>query len=279
MTLRAPASGLALAIAVLLSLASASLLHSAIVVIRPSEPIPVFGVPSIINVPVDIDGDGLLDFSFNKRSNFQLSLEPLTGGQMVVSAAGGLVTPLEPGALIGSELTLAGAAWAGESSLSACASFPTGVHCLGEFFGVDGYIGIEFPIEGEAYFGWIRFDHFAISPGGWIVEWAYETEQGQSILAGQIPEPRALVLALIGWMLVMNRRRGHQPTHRRSRATDGAALFRNASVIREACNVATRPIAPSVPVLGRWGEKLMPCAVAGICDNMTHGRRCHTERA
>ena len=80
MTQRAPARRLVLGIAVLFSLASASLLRSAVIVTRPAEPVQVFGAQSTINVPVDIDGDGLMDFNFNLKSTFQLTLEPLTEG-------------------------------------------------------------------------------------------------------------------------------------------------------------------------------------------------------
>lgn len=197
---------LALVIAVFISLAGASLLHSAVVVIRPPESIPVYGVPSVIDVPIDIDEDGVSDFNFNKRSTFQLTLEPLTGGQMIVSTDGGRVMPLSAGDIIGESLSLETAVWAGRSSISACAAFPDGVQCLGDFFGVDGYIGIQFPIEGESHFGWIRFDHFAFSPGGSIIEWAYNDTPGESILAGQIPEPSISTLMMGGLMLVFGRR-------------------------------------------------------------------------
>lgn len=218
---------LALVIAVFISLASASVIHSAVVVIRPPVPIPVFGVPSIIDVPIDIDQGGASDFNFNKRSTFQLTIEPLTGGQMIVTTDGGRVTPLRAGDLIADSLPLETTVWAGRSSISACAAFPDGVQCLGDFFGVDGYIGIQFPIEGETHFGWVRFDHFAFAPGGSIVEWAYNDTPSESILAAQIPEPSSTaLLVVVGLVTVVGRRRRNNESRtRRNRATDGAALF------------------------------------------------------
>lgn len=189
MTQRAPAHGLALVIAVFLSFASASCLQSAVIVTRPAEPVQVFGAQSTINVPVDIDGDGLVDFNFNKRSDFQLTLEPLTGGLIIITTAGERVTPLNPEVKIGPIPGQQGTEWAGRSSLSACAAFPNGPVCLGEFFGLDAYIGIQFPINGHIHYGWIRFRHFEINPGGWIIEWAYESTPSLPIYAGIKPVP------------------------------------------------------------------------------------------
>ncbi len=200
---RTPARRLALVIAVFFSLASARLLHSAVIVTRPADPVQVFGAQSTINVPVDIDGDGLMDFNFNLKSTFQLTLEPLTGGQMVTTTAGGRVTPINSETRIGSTPGQEGTEWAGRSSLSACATFPepSGYVCLGEFFGLDAYIGIAFPIDGQIHYGWIRFRHFEINPGGWIIEWAYETTPGAPIYAGLKPVPlKAPVIARPGFL-------------------------------------------------------------------------------
>jgi hypothetical protein len=178
MTQRAPAHRLALVITVFLSLASASILYSAVIVTRPVEPLQVFGAQPTINVPVDIDGDGLVDFNFNNLSNAQLSLQAVTEGKAIITTAGARVTPLSFGVGIGQDPELDGTEWSGRfgSSLgiSACAAFPNGLVCLGEFFGLDAYIGIQFPIDGQIHYGWIRFRHFEINPGGWIIEWAYE---------------------------------------------------------------------------------------------------------
>jgi hypothetical protein len=54
---------------------------------------------------------------------------------------------------------------------------------------LDAYIGIEFPIEGETHYGWIRLDHFLFAPGGRIIEWAYESTPGIPIYAGLKPVP------------------------------------------------------------------------------------------
>ncbi len=187
---RTPAHGLAFVLGCFSSLASVSLLHSAVIVTRPDEPI-VMGVNSSTDVPVDLNRDGTNDFFFDKWGNQQLSLDPLAGGRMLITKAGGRVTPLVYGSRIGLMTGVEGTEWAGRSGISACATFPepSGYVCLGEFFGLDAYIGVEFAIDGQTHYGWIRLDHFLLAPGGRIIEWAYESTPGVPIYAGLKPVP------------------------------------------------------------------------------------------
>jgi len=187
MMAKPPVTNLVVAIALFMGTASTRALYPAVIVSTPAEPIEVFGVQATIDAPLDVDGHGSIDFNFNQVSTSQLTLEPTTGGRMVVTIAGGRVTPLASGVEIGPILDVEGLQWAGRSSLSACAVFPHGYVCLGEFFGLDAYIGIEFPIDASIHYGWIRFRHFEISPGGWIVEWAFESQPGVPIKAGAKP--------------------------------------------------------------------------------------------
>ena len=176
---------LLLAVAMFISTASTSALYAAVTVSTPAEPI-ILGVQATTDVPVDVDGDGSMDFTFKRTSMFGLFLEPTTSGRIVVTTAGGRVTPLSSGVRIGSTLDLQGTEWAGRSDISSASLFPY-YACEGQFCGRDAYIGIEFPIDGNVHYGWIRFDHFEISPGGWILEWAYETRPRVPIKAGAKP--------------------------------------------------------------------------------------------
>lgn len=77
----------------------------------------------------------------------------------------------------------------------------------GFFVGARGFIGIEFPIDGETHYGWIDLDNYT----WWQSEihgWAYESEPGKPILAGSIPEPSTLLLtfATLGLCLFIRRR-------------------------------------------------------------------------
>lgn len=166
----------------LINLFKSTFLYSAVIVTRLDEPTKVFGTPW--DFPVDIDGDGAADFSFNLQSTFQLTLEPILNGMMMGRAD--IVVPLASGFFIGPELESEIIVWKGRSVISACAAFSVQGKstCIGEFFGLDAYIGIQFLIEGKIHYGWIRFRHSAIIPMGWIVEWAYESTPGVPIYAG-----------------------------------------------------------------------------------------------
>lgn len=197
---RAPAHGLALVLGCFISLASASLLRSAVIVTRLVEPI-VMGVDSSTDVPIDLNCDGTNDFLFDKWAFQQLGFDPLTGGAVIVRTEDARVAPLNAGFRIGPTLALEEIHWAGRSAISARAAFPTGVHCVGTFSGLDAYIGVEFPIDGQTHYGWIRLDHFLFAPGGRIIEWAYESTPSVPIDAGLKPVPlKAPVIARSGFL-------------------------------------------------------------------------------
>lgn len=124
-----------------------------------------------------------------------------------MTTAGARVTPLSLGVGVGPHPEVDGTEWSGRFGssvgISACQTFPepSGYVCLGEFFGLDAYIGIQFPIEGHIHYGWIRLNHFEISPGGRIIEWAYESTPGVLIYAGLKPvHLKAPVIARPGFL-------------------------------------------------------------------------------
>ena len=89
---------------------------------------------------------------------------------------------------------------------------------MGYFTGMESaYIGLQFQIAGQTYYGWARAGAPVVGiNGGWIYDYAYETVPNTPILAGEgeVPEPStvALLLALggAGWLL----RRRRQPVWR-----------------------------------------------------------------
>ena len=82
-----------------------------------------------------------------------------------------------------------------------------GVGCFGNFRGGRDYLGIEFKISGGTHYGWMQIESSRFTTGALIIDWAYESEPGIGIFAGQIPEPSAALLTLIGLSLVCFRRR------------------------------------------------------------------------
>ena len=79
-----------------------------------------------------------------------------------------------------------------------------------EFNNADGaFIGLEFPISAVSHFGWIRvtIDNAA---GTFVInDWAYESEPGAGITAGEVPEPGTLGLLAAGaaGVVAMRKRR------------------------------------------------------------------------
>jgi hypothetical protein len=193
---RAPTPKLVLAIALFISPAATTTLHPEVVVTTPADPIHL---PSRLPgaVPLDVDGDGLMDCYFSQVPHSELVLEPTFGGRIIVTTVyvseyghdasrpgptpmqmsfPGTVTPLGSGAEIGPTL-VDGLQWAGATPLSYCQfTLDRGFVCYGEFRRLGAYIGIEFRIQGWPHYGWIRFDHFDLSPGGSILEWAFESQ-------------------------------------------------------------------------------------------------------
>ena len=71
---------------------------------------------------------------------------------------------------------------------------------IGYFTGVESaYIGLQFQIAGQTYYGWVRAGAPVVGiNGGWIYDYAYETVPNTPILAGQVPEPSPVTLCLLG---------------------------------------------------------------------------------
>jgi len=193
--LRAVLITLAAFLWLLISAATTSTLYAEVIVTTPPDPIHLPTVGDV-ETPLDVDGDGSTDFIFGRPARWTMHLEPATAGRIVVaptygydpevhgcpisnspaySFSGDRVTPLPGQFLIGPILPLSGIHWAGRtviSHISEC--WPDAGH-YGLFRQLGGYIGIEFPIHGAAHYGWIRFDHFDFTPGGSILEWAFES--------------------------------------------------------------------------------------------------------
>jgi hypothetical protein len=73
-----------------------------------------------------------------------------------------------------------------------------------------GFAGVEFPINGQNHFGWIRLNEEASS--GVAIDWAYESVVGASITAGDTgqsstPEPNTLGLLALGSVGILALRR------------------------------------------------------------------------
>ncbi len=129
--------------------------------------------------------------NFYLISNFGLFTEPTPLGEIL--GAAGEVRRLASGDVIS----------------NGAGSFGGNQYMANWGFGV-GFAGVEFPINGQNHFGWIRLNEEASS--GVAIDWAYESVVGASITAGDTgqssaPEPNALGLLALGSVGILALRR------------------------------------------------------------------------
>ncbi len=163
----------------------------------------VYSGPQNLNIgsgfsqTVNLDGDGFNDVLLK---NYNLSGGAYQGGTIsfspgqFVGFSTGLnyVTALTAGATIDSSTV--GPSFFG--SLAYGANNPNA-----QFNNVtDAYIGLSFPTGGNTHYGWIRVDVNNAAKTFLVKDWAYESQPGVGIKAGDgfVPEPATLGLLACG---------------------------------------------------------------------------------
>lgn len=193
-------------LAAVLAVASTASGQGTIVYHQPDTPVSFAPVPGFDFRPVDLNGDGYADFTFDSTSFTSTELDPQLGNRVLMLPEpppdlGGYVEPLPVGIEISADSAQGGLVWYdgsgpfGGATLSACAS-PFG--CVGPWLGQTAYAGVELRFNGQSYYGWLRIAHFEFSNGGTLLDWAYETRPDTPILAGAVPEPSAFTLFAVG---------------------------------------------------------------------------------
>lgn len=84
--------------------------------------------------------------------------------------------------------------------------------------GLSGYIGVEFTIDDDLFYGWVEVDTSFdgnSANGGQITRWAYNSIPGEPIRAGEVPEPATVALlagiAALAVTALIRRRRQRRP--------------------------------------------------------------------
>ncbi len=156
-------------------------------------------------VNLNLDGDAYADMLLKNYvflgGNYQGALVNFAPGRMVGFSLGlSYASALQQGDLIDATTTGSGPF---QGSLAYGSGNPNA-----EFNSVtDAYIGLEFPINGLSHFGWIRVD-IDNAAGTFVVrDWAYNTDPGAGLLAGQVPEPSTLGMLAAGALGVAALRR------------------------------------------------------------------------
>ncbi len=95
--------------------------------------------------------------------------------------------------------------WANDTPVISACFNAGGVVCFGNFLGGIEYLGLEFDISGDTHYGWVEVESSEFFQFVRVHRWAYESEPGVGILAGQIPEPSGIALVLAGVLLALRR--------------------------------------------------------------------------
>lgn len=163
---------------------------------RDIEDVPVFTLSGSVFYDLDFDENGSPDVTFRGRGSDFAAIPAEFSRILAIPATppdlGGFVQPLNPGESIGPAVELP-LSWEnpGEGRLGPIGLAFTScmnIGCLGLFTGQNAYMGVEFQIDGQLHYGWVRVDcSLAGVNGGWVTEYAYETRPGVPIKAGAKP--------------------------------------------------------------------------------------------
>jgi hypothetical protein len=154
-----------------------------------------------------MNSDGVDDFFLFygvDEGDHSFEVTPLNGGQTIVQDPYGFPwtesVPMTAGTEIGA--TPDAPLYWGSSTMDLITwyTYEGGVsEGVGPWAGVaNGYMGVSFSVLGDTYYGWVQMTVSDEGPYAYVQDWAYNTIPGEGILAGQVPEPAAGVLFLVG---------------------------------------------------------------------------------
>ena len=175
-------------------LALAQPAEGSVVITHVNIPVPTVSSHGLANsafVPIDINADGVNDFSFENyyftyhSFHHTIRVVPLTGGRAVVTGKSlfyGTAAALPWGQRIGPSANFSAA---GVDNIEG--SFYNGN--FGNWGGnktAAQYLGVRFPINGQIHYGWVRLEITTPFVTGKIVAFAYETVPNRPIKAGAL---------------------------------------------------------------------------------------------
>ncbi len=160
--------------------------------------------------PVDVDGDGTVDFTFGSNSS-AIGIQTERSNRIVIRIdpppnIGGPPTSLPPGYALSSTLVTEGFgdfSWASSDYLGGYVSPGENAYVVisivlstgsASDFNGRGGVGFEFHAQDGIHYGYFDINASKGYAGLTLYGWAYESQPGVAILVGQVPEPSALVL-------------------------------------------------------------------------------------
>lgn len=179
------------------------------------EPTVLWSEFASVQTPLDMNVDGIDDFTFSASISF-VGVRAEDMNQYLVwpnppPMIGGNPEPLPSGHVVGQSSGEGALDWFGTntdfSTLIRCLSGSGGYTCSGRFADHHAYMGVEFDIVGATHYGWIDLLVAEDNPYAEIYGWAYETEAGVPIIAGAVPEPSTIILFTAGATAILLSRR------------------------------------------------------------------------
>lgn len=215
------ASAKALSIALVFLAMSRGITESqGVIYSSPSQPINYSAGLLDSQTYIDVNGDGVPDFSVISTSGFTASIAPLGGNSIAAIPEpppdlGFFVAAFNQGETIGSSLTPI-MQWYnnqtdqfGSAAIGAQALFGQQLVVLGYFAEKSSaYVGFDLVVNGNNYYGWMQLSNPLPLVNGQVLDWAYESSPNTAIAAGAVPEPSTLaLLALSGVVAGILRRK------------------------------------------------------------------------
>jgi hypothetical protein len=194
---RLKAYGMAAAAASVGLLALAEPAQSEVVITVKNIPIPRCDGLDSCPVKVDLNNDGIADFSFTLGSygygqnvNAQLFVKPFTGGGVMAPGTGGLAFALVRGAKIGPSAQFGNPSGLFLEKTNYSTLYRSATHQFVGYWGgnhPNRFLGVKFLIHGKTHYGWVRVTvktskHAPMSAE--ITEYGYETVANKSCGAG-----------------------------------------------------------------------------------------------
>jgi hypothetical protein len=194
--------------------------ESAVIVTYRGENPPTFNPPPPFYTEKDFDvnADGIADYRF-LSGYFIAAIQGYTTNRFISTLepgfdVGGNVAPVTFGTTIGPGGTSMGGEWHHHSDKGGGTMFGLNTGPMSMQL-ANAYIGVEFAAEDGIHYGWIQYVGYnnpelqldTNVPGGFIDSWAWETQPGVPIIAGQVPEPTLAICFVTGLGSMMLRRK------------------------------------------------------------------------
>jgi hypothetical protein len=199
-----------------------------IIYTTPGSPI-YYAAGFIGSTDIDINGDGVTDFVLLSEAGDVL-LAPQGNNRLIAIPEpppdlGSFVAALDEGFTVGSSLDPV-YQWYdrqtdqfGAAAIGAQESIDGQINVLGYFTARTAYAGFDLYYDGADHYGWMRIANPLPVVSGQVLDWAYQTRPRTPIFAGQVPEPGAAILLVLGLAGVCwSRRNEHgnqRPPHQR----------------------------------------------------------------